>query len=49
MDRATENARGLGYQRGIHALMHESNLSRSLSDRHGSVMREYTLFSRRLP
>ena len=48
MAAATSNARGLGYRRGIHALMHEDNRSRSLSGHHGTVMREYVLYSRRL-
>ena len=49
MDRATTNARLLGYRRAIHALIHEDNSSRSLSGRHAAVMREYALFARRLP
>lgn len=49
MSAATANARRLGYRRAIHALMHEDNRSRGLSGHHGSVMREYTLYSRRLP
>jgi L-amino acid N-acyltransferase YncA len=49
MARATANARALGYRRGIHALMHEDNRSRGLSGHHGSVMREYALYWRRLP
>ncbi len=48
MAAATANARGLGYKRGIHALMHENNRSRAMSGHHGTVMREYTLYSRRL-
>jgi len=49
MSEATANARRLGYRRGIHALMHEDNRSRGLSGHHGAVMREYVLYSRRLP
>lgn len=45
----TEQARRKGFRRGIHALMHEANRSRMLSCHHGVEMREYTLFSRRLP
>jgi len=45
----TEQARRKGFRRGIHALMHEANRSRMLSGHHGVEMREYTLFSRRLP
>jgi predicted N-acetyltransferase YhbS len=48
MAEVTAAARALGYRRGIHALMHEDNRSRSLSGHHGTVMREYTLYSRRL-
>lgn len=48
MAAATENARNLGYRRGIHALMHESNRSLGLSGHHGAMIREYTLYSRRL-
>jgi predicted N-acetyltransferase YhbS len=48
MAEVTAGARALGYRRGIHALMHEENRSRSLSGHHGTVMREYALFSRRL-
>ena len=43
-------ARGLGYRRAIHALMHDDNASRHLSARFGSrPLRRYALFSRRLP
>lgn len=48
MGRATENARNLGFRRAIHALMHEDNTSRGMSGRHGTKIREYTLFARRL-
>jgi GNAT superfamily N-acetyltransferase len=41
-------ARGLGYRRLIHALMHESNKSRSISARYASVFRHYTLFAKQL-
>lgn len=40
--------RALGYQRLIHALMHESNKSRSISARSASVFRRYTLFAKPL-
>jgi GNAT superfamily N-acetyltransferase len=41
--------RALGYRRAIHALMHETNVSRQLSARFGTrPMRRYALFSRRL-
>ena len=40
--------RALGYRRLIHALMHESNKSRSISARYASVFRRYTLFAKPL-
>lgn len=46
--RIREIARGLGYARCIHALMHESNRSRKISAKTVSTMRRYTLFSRQL-
>lgn len=49
LSEVTANARKLGYRRGIHALMYEDNQSRALSSHHGNVMREYALYSRRLP
>lgn len=44
----TEQARRKGFRRAIHALMHEDNRSRLMSGHHGKVIREYTLFYRRL-
>ncbi|NJR66186.1 MAG: GNAT family N-acetyltransferase [Leptolyngbyaceae cyanobacterium CRU_2_3] len=38
----------LGYTRAIHALMHDHNNSRNLSDRYATTMRRYTLFSKQL-
>lgn len=38
----------LGYRRLIHALMHESNKSRSISARFASVFRRYSLFAKPL-
>ena len=38
-------ARELGYKRIIHALMHESNISRNISGRFTQPMRRYTLFA----
>ena len=49
LSEVTANARKLGYRRGIHALMYEDNQSRALSSHHGNIMREYVLYSRRLP
>lgn len=41
-------AHALGYHRVIHALMHESNESRSLSAHYAEPFRGYALYSRRL-
>ncbi len=41
-------ARGLGFTRAIHALMHETNKSRNLSAHYAKTIRRYTLFSKRL-
>ena len=41
-------ALSLGYRRAIHALMHESNESLSLSGRYARPFRRYTLFSKPL-
>ncbi len=46
--RAHEAARSLGYVRAIHALMHEGNVSRNISQRYARTFRRYTLFARRL-
>jgi len=44
-----EAARGLGYKRAIHALMHETNDSRKISGRYGGqTMRRYALFGKAL-
>jgi len=40
--------RALGYRRLIHALMHESNKSRSISARYAKIIRRYTLFAKAL-
>ena len=48
MDEVQQAARALGFRRAIHALMHESNRSRVLSDRYARTIRRYTLFSRPL-
>jgi L-amino acid N-acyltransferase YncA len=39
-------AHSLGYQRAIHALMHDGNHSRNISDRYGDTIRQYALFSK---
>jgi GNAT superfamily N-acetyltransferase len=48
MDDVQQAARRLGYRRAIHALMHEANPSRALSNRYARPIRRYTLFARRL-
>ena len=41
-------ARGLGYTRSIHALMHDANRSLNVSTLYARPMRGYTLYARRL-
>ena len=41
-------ARQLGYRRAIHALMHETNVSRRISDRYARTFRRYALLSKGL-
>lgn len=48
MDQVHRTAHGLGFRRAIHALIHETNVSRRLSDRTARTIRRYSLFSRRL-
>lgn len=48
MDRVQRAARELGYVRTIHALMHDANVSRRISDRYARTIRRYALFSRAL-
>lgn len=45
---AHDAARALGFERMIHALMHESNRSRKISSRTGGELRRYALFGRTL-
>jgi GNAT superfamily N-acetyltransferase len=46
-DRLREVARDLGYQRAIHALMHEGNLSRRISQANeGQIIRRYALYAK---
>ena len=47
-DRSHAAAAASGYERMIHALMHESNRSRKISAHTGHTMRRYALFGRRL-
>lgn len=48
VDRSHEAMTSLGYDRAIHALMHESNRSRSISARGAQPMRRYALFGQSL-
>jgi L-amino acid N-acyltransferase YncA len=41
-------AHALGYRRAIHALMHDDNKSRNISNRYAQTIRRYALFSKRL-
>jgi GNAT superfamily N-acetyltransferase len=47
-DALHERTRALGYTRLIHALQHDGNRSRNLTEFFGEVMRRYTLYARRL-
>ena len=47
-DRSHAAAGALGYERVIHALMHESNKSRNISAHTGAPLRRYALFGRSL-
>jgi GNAT superfamily N-acetyltransferase len=47
IDLVQREARQLGFRRAIHALMHETNVSRTMSDRYARTIRRYALFSRR--
>lgn len=46
--RCHEIARNLGYTRAIHALMHETSISRNISARYAKPTRRYTLFAKEL-
>jgi hypothetical protein len=48
MDLAQRSARKLGFRRAIHALMHEENVSRTISGRYGRTIRRYALYARPL-
>ncbi len=48
LEKIHHTAHALGYKRAIHALMHETNKSRNLSDHSARTMRRYTLFAKRL-
>lgn len=46
--RVQEIAHELGYRRAIHALMHDDNRSRNISNHYARPIRRYTLYARRL-
>lgn len=48
MARSHEIARDLGYKACVHAFMHESNRSQTMSNRTAKIIRRYTLFSKPL-
>ncbi len=48
MDVVQRAARERGFRRAIHALIHETNVSRKMSDRFAHTIRRYALFSRRV-
>ena len=48
MDLVQRSARHLGFRRAIHALIHETNVSRTISGRYARTIRRYALFSRTL-
>jgi len=48
MARSRETARDLGYKACVHAFMHESNRSQTMSNRTAKIIRRYTLFSKPL-
>jgi GNAT superfamily N-acetyltransferase len=48
MDLVQRSARELGFRRAIHALTHETNVSRRISGRSARTIRRYALFSRQL-
>ena len=48
VERVQLTAADMGFRRGIHALMYESNTSRSISAHYATTMRRYTLYSKRI-
>ena len=46
MDEVQRAARSLGFERAIHALMQETNLSRRISSHYGTTIRRYTLYEK---
>lgn len=47
-DKCQQTALDLGYQKAIHALMHDANNSLNISSRYARVIRRYALFGREL-
>jgi L-amino acid N-acyltransferase YncA len=45
---ANAAARGAGFRRAVYALIHETNVSRRISDRYARTFRRYALFARQL-
>jgi GNAT superfamily N-acetyltransferase len=48
MDLVQRSARRMGFRRAVHALIHETNVSRRISDGYARTVRRYALFSRPL-
>jgi ribosomal protein S18 acetylase RimI-like enzyme len=48
LDEAQRIARQRGFRRAIHALIHENNVSRKISDRYARSIRQYALYARAL-
>jgi GNAT superfamily N-acetyltransferase len=48
IDRVQQCARQMGFRRAVHALMHEGNVSRTISGHYGRTIRQYALYSRPL-
>jgi GNAT superfamily N-acetyltransferase len=48
VSRAQQAGHRLGFRRCIHALMHEDNVSRNISNHYAETMRRYTLYSREI-
>ena len=48
MDEVQRAARTLGFERAIHALMQETNLSRRIASHYGTTIRRYTLYEKPL-
>ena len=48
MDEVQRAAQNLGFERAIHALMQETNLSRRISSHYGTTIRRYTLYGKSL-